>query len=154
MWLSFRIFDYFKPLDNGKELHIIHSCNELYILIFIILILLSFITSSVISKNKEIVFIKLNRKEDIPIIDFLKKERELKMLFKTFMIYYKKIMREKRPDMDRKKDLDSLIFWFDSYLSQNYLKENKMTIDEKFIENEINNCKEIMKKIHLTIEGE
>ena len=151
MWLSFRIFDYFKPFDN-KELHIIHSCNELYLLIFIILILLSFITVNFIFKNKEIVFINLNKKEDIPLIDFLKKEKELKILFKIFLIQYKKIMRDKRPDIERKKELDILVSWFDSYLSQNYLKVNNMNIDEKFIENEINNYREVMKKMYLVSE--
>ena len=153
MWLSFRIFDYFKPFDNKEqELHIIHSCNELYLLIFIILILLSSITVSVIFKNKEIVFINLNKKEDIPLIDFLKKEKELKILFKIFLIQYKKIMRDKRPDIERKKELDILVSWFDSYLSQNYLKVNNMNIDEKFIENEINNYREVMKKMYLVSE--
>lgn len=154
MWLSFQMFDFFRYVDNNKELHIIHSYNELYIPIFFLLILLLFNILTIVITNKKVILINSDRKEDIPSIDFLKKEKELKILFKIFLIYYKKIMRDKRPDIDRKKDLDSLISWFDSYLSESYLKINKINIDEKFVENEINNCKEIIKKIYLSIDEE
>ena len=145
------MFDFFRYVDNNKELHIIHSYNELYIPIFFFLILLLFNIVIIVTTNKKVILINSYKKEDIPSIDFLKKENELKMLFKIFLIHYKKIMRDKRPDNDRKKDLDGLISWFDSYLSESYLKVNKINIDEVFIENEINNCKEIMKKIHSSI---
>lgn len=145
------MFDFFRYVDNNKELHIIHSYNELYIPIFILLTLLLFNIVIIVNTNKKVILINSDKKEDIPNIDFLKKEKELKMLFKIFLIHYKKIMRDKRPDNDRKKDLDGLISWFDSYLSESYLKVNKINIDEVFIENEINNCKEIMKKIHSSI---
>ena len=101
-------------------------------------------------KKEKNIIIKNNSHEK-PKFNFFNKEKELKILFKIFLISYKKIILDKRPDSERRKDLEGVIFWFESYLSESYLKIDNIKLDEKFLRNEIKKSKLSIKEIYNNI---
>ena len=128
----------FKFFICSDEINMIQLHTELYIIILLILLILILLYFQF---NKEK---KVDNRNELPKelkFNFSSKAKELKLLFKIFLISYKKIMLDKKPDSERRKDLEGIIYWYELYLTEKYLKSENIVIDENFLKTEIEKSK-------------
>ena len=131
-----------------EEINMIQLYTELYIIILLVLFILIMLIYQ--GKKEQNIVIKNNSHEQ-QNFNFSNKEKELKILFKIFLISYKKIMLEKRPDSERRKDLEAIIFWYEAYLGENYLKLDNIVIDENFLKDQIEKSKLTIREIYNSV---